>query len=261
MKKKFTKCFLLVLSILVLIFATSCSKNTNKEKLIIATNDMFPPFVYRENDSNYGLVGFDIELIKEIAKDLNREYEIRVMEFNKLIPAVENGYVDMAICGITITDERKSVVEFSTPYHKSSRASIVQRKYLDNFKDIKTKESLGESKRLAAQVGTTGSAVAHEIAKGRTVVNISTPEFVLMELLSENVDAVIMDRGLASAYASKYSDFVVLPINFDSENYGVAVSKDDALLLASVNKTLTRLINSGEYINLANTYINTYLSK
>ncbi len=250
------KIFMLLISILML----SCAQKDN-DTIVVGVYNMFPPFVYVDEEGRYDIVGFDIELAKVIAKKYNKTLKLEVMKFDELIPAAASGRVDIAISGITITEERKQKVNFSTSYHESSRAVVVRRDELESYSDIRTKEELGANKRLAAQSGTIGSIVANQIAHGNQVVEKESWTLALSELTNSNVDAVIMERNLARYSVSKYEDLVVLPITFDVEYYGIAVKKDNRELLASINTIIASIVNSGEYSKLVDEYIHGYFSE
>ncbi len=245
---------------LVLIF--SCAKkDVDQDVLTLATHDVFPPFVYRGGETGNDILGFDIALAEQIAKDMGKKLNIIVMDFDNLINSVQIGEVDMAICAITITEARKRAVNFSTPYYKTTLSVVVKKEDLPLFEDIYTKEELGASKRLAAERGTTGYDVAKDIVLGNHVVSDSSIQFVFMELLSGNVDAVIIDRDTAKAFVSKYENLTTIDIEFENEYYGVAIGKDNDEILQSANKTIDNLINSGRYIELIQEHINSYMAQ
>ncbi len=242
---------LLVLSLLIF----SCTK---EEFLVLGTNDMFPPFAYMGGENGRDIVGFDIELAREIAKDLGLELKVINMSFDQLIPSVEKGDIDMAICSITITDERKKIVNFSDKYYKASQVAVVRKDDLPLFENITTKQELGEKVTLAAQVGTTGVAIANRIAAGKPVLELDTWGQALVELSSKKVDAAIIDMESAKAFTYKYGNLVPLNIEFDTENYGVVIEINNKKLLNSVNSTIARIIENGRYDELIKEYINNY---
>ncbi len=256
MKKKFV---LLLLSIL---FIWSCeTKKQESQFLVVALNEMFPPFGYKGGASGEEMVGFDVELAKEIALDLEKTLIMKPMKFGEILLAVQNGEVDIALSAISITEERKLVVDFSTSYYRSSQAIVIR---ADNasFDNIRTKEQLSAAKkRLGAERASTGSIVANSVANGMPVVEINSFELVLLELLSGNIEAVVMDRDIARASAEKYNNLKVIDLNFDEEHYGVAVQKGNRELLNSINNTLARLVNSGDYMDLVDEYIKGYSQK
>ncbi len=247
-----------ILVLLFSMFILSCSKEKDENILILGTNDMFPPFAYLNGDE---VVGFDIELAKEIAKDIGKTLVIKTMDFDELWDALQDNEIDMAIRAITITDDRNTYLDFSKPYYKTSQAVII-RKDDKTFNNIHTKEELGQNKTIAVEHASTGSDTAKKIANDETsIVERNSLEFVLLELISKNVDAVIVDSKTAQSFITEYDNLAIVPIEFEAEHYGVAVKKGNDELAKSINKTLDRIINSGEYLTLVEENIHAYLLK
>ena len=112
--------FLLAILVVALIFG--CQKNEKGSKVYVGTNAEFAPFEYREGKN---IVGFDIDLIKEIARISGFEIEFVDMQFDGLLPALESGKIDLIISGMTATEDRKKFVDFSSPYYSTKQASLV----------------------------------------------------------------------------------------------------------------------------------------
>ncbi len=251
--------FLLLIVLLLQLFIYSCSdKEDDDDFLVMGTNNIFPPFAYMsENDL---LIGFDIELAKEIAKDMNKQLKIEIMDFDELIPAIQSEKIDMAVCAITITENRKRDVNFSISYFQSHQTMLIKSEDSHLFISDQENKYDGINKRLAAERGSTGAIAANEMSGSIPVVEISSLELLLMELFSSNVDAIILDYQTAKAYASKYNNLRILPMKFETEYYAVAVKKNNNELLEAVNNTISRLINSGDYIDMVELHINNYAS-
>ncbi len=256
------KIILQLVFLLLTLTAISCRGNKdNNDVLILATGDMLPPFTYIGGESYNEIIGFDIELAKIIASDMGKTLVVRPMAFTDIFIALEKGEVDMALRAITITDERKKRVDFSTSYYKTSPAAVA-RKEDDSFENIRTKEDLGASKKIAVETGTTGLTIAREIARDQNnVIETHSLEYLLMELLSLQVDAIIIDKEAAISFVNRYTNLKMLQVEFDVENYGVAIQKGNKKLLESVDRTINRLVNSGEYMNLVEEHVHSYLSK
>ncbi len=224
----------------------------------MATNDAFPPFSYIDN---YQHIGFDIELARIIAHNYGATLEIKVMQFSELIDAVKDGYADMALCSITITEGRRLLVDFSYPYYEAAQVAVVLKDNVLEFADIHTQYELGEQKRLTAQTGTTGAAAAKEIAGHKTVLEFASWEESLEELYKGHADAAIIDRDSARAFISKDDRFFELAIPFYAEHYGAIVRKGNTELTTVINKTINELVASGEYNNMIEKHITSYLEQ
>ena len=113
---------LLIVIMMAVFGIVSCgNKNEVKKdtkKLVVGTDGVFPPFGYIENGE---LVGFDIDLIKQIGKDLGYEIEMKVQPFDALIPSLKAGKLDAIISGMSATEERKKSVDFADEYFKSTQ--------------------------------------------------------------------------------------------------------------------------------------------
>ncbi len=251
--KKIT--LLLFISIFILAI-TSCSK---EKVLVMGTNDAFPPFASMGGESGVEMVGFDIELANKIAEKHDAKLQIKVMSFDNLLTSVAAGDIDMALCSITATEERGKIVDFSDPYYMASQVAVVRREDESIYANISTKEQLGVSGKLAAQVGTTGYSAAQQIADGRPVVEFDSWVMALVELSIKNIDIAILDKESARAFTSQYTNLIKLNhIAFDSEQYAVAVKKGNSKLLSSVNDTIAEIIASGEHEALIEKYVNAY---
>ena len=137
-----------------MLFAGCSKKEESKipEKIIVGTNAEFPPFEYV--DDNKKVDGFDIALMKEIAKRMDKKIEIQNMEFKSLIGSMESKTINVVAAGMTKTEERQNAVDFSDSYYTSNQAIIVN-------KDSKiTKLSQLDGKKIGVQEGTTGDLIS-----------------------------------------------------------------------------------------------------
>lgn len=248
------KKILLTLAFTIVLIA-GCSKSKTENTIIMGTSATFPPFEYLGGSDGKQVIGFDVALAEQIAKQLGKTLKIEDMDFDALLPALSSGKVDFVIAGMTITDERKQNVDFSIPYYEAAQTVLIK-KGDKTFDDIKTKEDLGNKKSMATQLGTTGDAIANEISKNVTA--FKSFELAVMELKNGRVDAVIVDTEPAKAFMSKNTDITVFPVDFDKEYYGVAMKKGNAELLASINSTIEKIKTSGDYNVMLEKYIQKY---
>lgn len=241
--------------LLMSIFLLACSEKKESNTLVMGTNPTFPPFEYTGGVRGDKIVGFDVEIAKIIAKNYGKTLVIEDMDFDGLIPALQNGRIDMVISGMTITEERRQNVDFSDSYYEASQVVLI-RKDDDSFADIKTAEELGAQKSLGAQFGTTGSIIASDISEN--VIELKSCELVVMELMNKKVDAAVIDKEPAKAFMSKNENLELLPIEFEAEYYGIAVKKGNVELLKVINSTINELVRSGEYNRMVEQHINGY---
>ncbi len=202
----------------------------------------FAPFEFQD-ESNKEYQGFDMDLIRALAKDMGYEVEIQNIGFDGLIPAIQAKNIDIMISGVTINEERKERVLFSDPYYQAGLSMIVREDNQDihKFQDLK-------GKKVAVQIGTTSSAEVHKLG-GVEIKEFNTPPDCFMELKAGGVDAVVNDRPVNDYYITKSGATGVkaLPDLLTAEDYGIAIHKDNKELQAKLNASLKKLKENGEY--------------
>jgi arginine/lysine/histidine/glutamine transport system substrate-binding/permease protein len=210
------------------------------QTLIFATEPAFPPFEFKSQDGD--LVGFDIDLVRAVAKAANFEVEFQSLPFDGIIPALQARTIDAAVSAITITSERLQSVAFSRPYFKAGLA-IATREENDQISKLKDLEG----KRIAVQIGTTGAFTAAEITNAKVRTFDAAP-LALQELANRNVDAVINDAPV-TLYAIKNNGLKGIKVVdqlLSEEFYGLALSKNSDYL-ELVNQGLTTIFANGTY--------------
>lgn len=210
--------------------------------LRVGTEPAFAPFEFQQEGSKE-LTGFDIDLVKAVGKQMGYKVEIQNMGFDALIPALEAGNIDVAIAGMSITDERKKVVAFSDPYYTSGLLIMVPK---DNT-TIKSIEDL-KGKRIACQIGTTGEKKSRSI-EGATVTAFNTQSEASMEMKNGGADAVINDAPVVAYYLQQGGVSVAKTVGekMEAEDYGMAVNKNKPELAAEINKAMAELKKNGEF--------------
>lgn len=238
---------IVMLGMLVLAFGlTGCGQQAAqpaKAKVLkVGSDTAFAPFEFQD-ESSKEYIGFDMDLIKAIAKQMGYEVQVQSMGFDGLIPALEAGNIDATISAMTITSERSQKVNFSTPYYKSG-LTIVVKSDNDAVKDIKDLAG----KNIAVQIGTTGADEAKKIPNAKVREFNTAPE-AFMELKAGGVDAVVNDKPVNDYYISKAGgkDAKAVGAPLTSEDYGIAVAKKNSELIGQINKALDELKKNGEY--------------
>ncbi|AEG61482.1 basic amino acid ABC transporter substrate-binding protein [Desulforamulus ruminis] len=214
------------------------------KKLVVGSDTTFAPFEFTDAATGK-YIGFDVELIEAVAKEAGYELDFRSMAFDGLIPALQTSQIDAAISSITITDERKQVVNFTDPYYKSGLIVAVQAKNDDikSFDDLK-------GKKIAVQSGTTGAKMAEKIPEAKITYFTNTDQ-ALMELKNGAVDAVINDYPVSAYFVKQGNDDVKLVGDIlSAEEYGIAVPKDKTEVLENLNAALKTLKENGEYATI-----------
>lgn len=216
--------------------------DNGKKVLKVGTNADFAPFEFQSEDGKE-YQGFDMDLIRAVGKEMGVEVEINNVNFDGLIPALEAGNIDACISGMTINDERKQKVLFSDAYYKSGLSIIVAKDNdsIKKFEDLK-------GKKVAVQIGTTSAAEVKKI-EGVEVKEFNSSADTFMELRAKGVDAVVNDRPVNDYYILKSGETNVkaLPDLLTSEDYGIAVSKQNEATQKAINDALKKLKDNGEY--------------
>ncbi|MGF6949383.1 glutamine transport system substrate-binding protein [Neobacillus sp. B4I6] len=249
---------LLSLLLILSIFIAACgSKDTTDEKekggkvYKVGVDTTYPPFEFKEGNDYKGI---DIELINAIAKNQDFKIELSPMDFGGIIPAMQANQLDVAIAGMSITDERKKVVDFSTPYFDAGLTVVVKK---DNT-SIKSVENL-KGKKIAVKKGTTGAKYAQDNAAklGITVVQFNDSPAMFQEVSNGNADALIEDYPVISyAIAQKDLGLKIVGDRLNGDQYGIAVLKgQNADLLKKINNGLAELKKDGTYDKIIKTYL------
>ena len=244
MKKVLMTMFGLVM--LPLLFA--CSNNQSagieaiksKGKLVVALNPDFAPFEYQKVvDGKNQIVGSDI------ATELGVELELSPMSFENVLASVQSGKADLAISGVSKTDERSKVFDFSTPYYTSKNKLIVKKS------DLATYQSVNDlaQKKVGAQKGSIQETMAKDLLQNSSLVSLPKNGNLITDLKSGQVDAVIFEEPVAKGFVENNPDLAIADLNFEKEqddSYAVAMKKDSKELKEAVDKTIQKLKDSGE---------------
>ncbi|PNR93971.1 basic amino acid ABC transporter substrate-binding protein [Petrotoga sp. 9PWA.NaAc.5.4] len=241
MAKKFLLVTLLSLFLVVSAFSIT---------YVVGTEASFPPFEYVEKGE---FLGFDIELIKEIGKIKGFDVEIRDMSFDSLIPALISGNIDIVVAGMTITEERARMVDFTVPYFSANQSVLVRKDSGFNITVLFGKNKIG------VQTGTTGDLWVTEnlVDKGflskNNIVRYDTFNFAVRDLINKNIDAIVLDNPVAERF-TKTDPVEIVGIIITNENYGIAVKKDRKDLLNTLNEGILELQKNGKIDELVIKY-------
>lgn len=231
--------------VMVVTMLTACAAAApGGKKFVIASDASFPPMEFVDEAKN--IVGFDIDLIKAIAKDQKFEVEIKNVAWDGIFAGLEAGQYDAIISSVTVTDERKQKYDFSEPYFNANQGIVVRA----DDTTIKSEKDLA-GKTVGVQIETTGAIAVRKI-EGAKVKQFDTPDLAMLDLVNKNVDAVVVDTPVAANYALQAEQFkgklkIVSEI-VTNEVYGLTVQKGDPKkLLPLFNAGLKNVKASGEY--------------
>lgn len=216
-----------------------------KKKVVLGSDTAYAPFESQDPQSGK-FVGFDIDLVNAIGETANLDIEIRSMNFDGIIPALETASVDGAISAMTINDERKKAVNFSVPYYLSGQSVAVKtdNKGINGFDDLK-------GKKLGVQISTTGAEEARKVPNAK-VTDFNTINEAFLALKSGAVDAVVNDFPVSAYFVknNKDNDVKIVGDLKTSEHYGIAFPKKNTELKDTFDKALKTLKENGKYAEI-----------
>lgn len=209
------------------------------DDLVVATDTAFVPFEFKQGDK---YVGFDIDLWDLIAQEIGVTYELRPMDFNGIIPALQTGQVDVALAGITIKEERQKVIDFSDGYYDSGFLLMVP---VDS--DIKGPEDL-KGKVLAVKTGTSATDYAKEHFKETELRQFPNIDNAYLELQTGRVDAAMHDTPNVLYYIATAGGGKVKAVGEQmmAHQYGIGFPKGSELV-EKVNAALAKIKADGRY--------------
>ena len=242
---KFRKLIALALCLTMVLAFAACSKSesssasfttVNSGKLTIATSPDFPP--YENLDDNGNIVGIEIDIMQLIAQKLGLELQVDAMDFDAALLAVQQGKSDMAVSGITVTEDRKLVMNFTDSYTTAVQVIVVP-----EGSDV-TLDNLGDQ-MIGTQRGTTGYLYTVDDYGEDHVIGYDTYTTVVQALLNDQIDCIVMDDAVAREYVAANPGLVILDTSYADEDYAFAVDKQNEALTQAVNNALKELIADG----------------
>ena len=227
-------------------------------KLIMSTNATFPPYEMvadGEGVNGSGFEGIDVEIAYALADKLGLELVIDDMDFDAALMAVQNNSADMMLAGLSYSEERDEVVDFSDPYATGVQVVIVKEG------SGVTMDNLGEY-MIGTQRGTTGFIYASDTPENGGygedhVIGYDNGATAVQELINGTIDAVIIDQQPAEAYVAANPDagLTILDGNWVEEDYCLAVDEGNTALLDALNTAMNELKSDGTLDAIVATYI------
>ena len=215
-------------------------------KLTMATNAAFPPYEMTTDAGDFE--GIDIETAQAIADKLGLELQIDDMDFDAALLAVQQGKADMVMAGVTVTDERKAVMDFSDSYATGIQSIIVP-----EGSDIASPDDLA-GKKIGTQRGTTGYIYCSDDFGDENVVAYDDGLTAVQALNNGQVDAVVIDNAPAQEFIAANPGLKILDTSYAEEDYAIGMAKNSPLEDA-VNSVLEELKADGTLQAIVDKYI------
>lgn len=223
-------------------------------KLTMSTNATFPPYEMLADDGSFE--GIDVEVAGAIAEKLGLELQIDDMGFDAALLAVQGDSpkADIVMAGVTVTEDRQLVMNFSDSYATGIQVVIVK-----EGSDIKSIDDL-EGKKIGTQMGTTGYIYCSDTPENggygeENVIAYDSGITAVQALVNGQVDCVVIDNEPAQAYVKANAGLSILDTEFSNEDYAIGINKGNACLLAAVNAAMAELKADGTFQNIVDKYI------
>lgn len=221
-------------------------------KLTMSTNAAFPPYEMTDDNGNY--VGIDIEVAEAIADKLGLELQVDDMDFDAALLAAQTGKSDMVMAGVTVTEERQTVMDFSNTYANGIQVVIVP-----EDSDIASIDDL-TGKAIGVQRGTTGDLYCSDTVEngGFGAENVTPyPDGLtaVQALNNGQVDCVVIDNAPAQEFVEANPGLKILDTEYANEEYAIGVAKGNTAMLDAINGALEELKADGTVQSIVDKYI------
>lgn len=222
-------------------------------KLHMSTNAAFPPYEMTTDDG--GFEGIDVEVADAIAKKLGLELVVDDMGFDAALTAVQTGQSDIAMAGITVTEDRLEVMDFSESYATGVQVVIVK-----EDSPIQTLDDLNNAEMIGCQAATTGYIYASDTPENggygeEHVTAYENGALAVMALMNGQIDAVIIDNEPAKSFVAANEGLKILDTPWVEEEYAIGFAKGNTALLDAVNAAMAELKADGTFQDIVDKYI------
>lgn len=215
-----------------------------QDSYVVASDTSFVPFAFEEEGE---FVGFDMDMINEIADRVGFEVELETTNFDGIIPGLQTGSFDIAIAGIGITDERAEVIDYTSPYYMSGLRIAVP---VDN-EEIQGVEDL-EGMTVASRLGSTSADYINSNIEGATANTYEQLDQAYLSVEGGGSDAILYDAPNVEYYVSTAGEGTLKVVGdlFEAENYGIAVTPGNDELVSAMNDAIAEIIDDGTYAEM-----------
>lgn len=214
--------------------------------LKVATSADYAPFEFHTMvDGKDKIVGADIDLVNEIAKELGVKAEVSDMSFNTVLASLNQGKSDIAISAISATKERKEQFDFTDNYYNPPQVVIINKKNRDKFTSL---DSL-KDQQVGAQKGSIQEDIVKTQIKDAKLVSIEKVPNMVVEVNSGSLDAMVVEKTIAESYVQQNPDLMVADIDLEpssDEAFAIALPKGSEELQTELNKIIKKLNDEGK---------------
>ena len=219
----------------------------NPGKLTMSTNAAFPPYEMTTDSGDFE--GIDVEIAGAIAEKLGLELQVDDMDFDAALTAAQEGKSDMVMAGVTVTEDRLLVMDFSDSYAEGVQVVIVK-----EGSDIATIDDL-EGKMIGTQRGTTGNIYCTDDYGEEHITSYDNGITAVQALMNGQVDCVVIDKAPAQSFVAANPGLLILDTEYAVENYAIGLGKGNTALLEAINAALAELTEDGTIQAIVDKYI------
>lgn len=198
------------------------------------------PYIFQDPKIPSNIIGFEVDIIKAICDILGMKAEFVQNQWDGLIPGLERNDYDVAINGLEITEDRKKVVNFSDPYYITHEQLVVMRgvDYINELSDL-----------VGRRVGALKNSLAERILRAKGGINVVTYEGevnAFVDMKNGRIEAVLVDAPIALFFTGTNPEYKIVGQPIGEISYGIALRKDDTLLLRHINFAIETLKKNGK---------------
>lgn len=227
----------------------SLAKIKAKGRLVVGINAEFAPFEFHTMvNGKDTVVGFDLDMAKDIAKDMGVELELKELSFDALLTTLQSGQVDVIISGLSATEERRKTVDFSDVYYKGTQTLLTTKDNLskfNNFNDLK-------DKKIGLQLSSLQDKLMSALLPDGKYTRIESMNTLFLSLKSKQIDGIVTSTIVNQMAIVANPEFVIADkvviddSSLNSPGTAVALRKGATALKTQMNVTIKRLNESGQ---------------
>ncbi|KGX92881.1 ABC transporter substrate-binding protein [Pontibacillus halophilus JSM 076056 = DSM 19796] len=244
------KGILYTLMMMTLLVVAACGSSVDgqssedKKKLVMGTSADYKPYEFIDTDQSEDIIGFDIDIANHIADELGYELEVRNMDFNGLVAALNSNKVDFVISGMTPTEKRKEQVDFSDIYYVAKDAIVFNGE--DGYKEL----SDLEGKTVGVQLGSIQEELAKDLEQeidGLKIKSLDTIPNLVQELKAGRIDATIIENTVSKGYLEANDGLGQFEVNDQGEQgSAIAFPQGNDELVQQFNEEISNMKESGK---------------
>lgn len=224
----------------------SLERILNKKTFILGLDDSFPPMGYRDENNN--IVGFDIDVAKEVCDRLGVELVLQPITWTANERELNSYNIDCIWNGMSVTDSRKNAMSLSKSYLRNKMIFVIKNDKLTSLDDLK-------GKKIGVQSGSSAEGIlqnAEIYSQCKEVVSYTDNITAFMDLEINQIDAVLIDNIVADYYiTSNNKDYKIIDEPLAAEEFAIGFRKDDTVLRDKIDTILLEMKEDGSLAKIS----------